>query len=144
MELNREQIDYVYRTASIISQKWVDSRDLANDVIIKMLNTDTYKGNTFKSWAHSIVKNTLIDQVRQKKKLKVPQVQLTYPTTYKVLELEDTKLQLSSITNGEQLLKFAEGYSYKELAEECGLSIGAIKFRLNKVRKELHEAYEKR
>lgn len=131
------------------------AKDLLQDTILKALTyRDKFEANTnLKAWAYTIMKNTFINAYRRNIKANTiidTTEDLYYINNPKVSEYvkPDSEYIYKELTGfvkelePEQRVPFemhVEGYKYKEIAEELGLSIGTVKSRIFFARKKLME-----
>ncbi|WP_174734964.1 sigma-70 family RNA polymerase sigma factor [Mesobacillus harenae] len=142
----------IYRMAYVYVKNESDALDVVQEVAYKAFKKiDTLKNpDFFKSWLLRIAITCSIDVIRKNK-----QVVHLKPEYNEMIGLEDDDIPLS-ITLQELLeqlnehersivmLKFYEGYSFKEIAELVNMPLGSVKsvlYRaLAKLRKECKEA----
>jgi RNA polymerase sigma-70 factor (ECF subfamily) len=130
-----------------------DAKDLVQDTILKaLINSDKFVSQSnFKAWTYTIMRNTFINNYRQRK----------LRATYHVQDIESssdngiisscsddpdsTYLAKEIAQNIEQLNDMFRipfemhlfGYKYKEIANELNLNIGTVKSRIFLSRKQL-------
>lgn len=132
-----------------------DAKDLLQETFLKALvyREKFVNNSNFKAWVYTIMKNIFINNYRRNKKAKtfIDQTDNLYyinsgaeDTMYNPLSVIATK----ELTQGiEELDKdfrrafemYNEGYKYKEIADQLGLTIGTVKSRIFYSRKKLME-----
>ena len=151
IELRENLMRYAY---SLTNNKDL-SQDLVQETILKALaNREkfVYHSN-LKAWAFTIMKNTFINDYRQKQK-KYTYRNWQYDTysiyntktftsedpsrTYLAMELIKCVDQLEESFKAPLKLRI-RGYKYKEIAQELNLNIGTVKSRIFLSRKQLAE-----
>lgn len=125
-----------------------DSEDLLQDTLLKALkNQDKFDGKNFPGWAHLIMKNTFINNYRSKRR-KTTFCMSTFPTSSSYdrpipetvsdkIRIEQIERHLSKSENGILLLKYAQGFKYRELADEKGIPEGTVKTKIFHARKKI-------
>jgi RNA polymerase sigma-70 factor (ECF subfamily) len=124
--------------------------DLVQDTVVKAWsNFDKFEtGTNLRAWLFTILRNTFYSG-RRKAKREVEDVDGAFTATLAEKPEHDGKLQLAdfftafaqlSAEQREALsLVGAQGFSYEEAAEMCGVAVGTIKSRANRGRTRLAE-----
>jgi len=155
------QLIYPYeRLIYNISYKYMgnaeDAKDTAQESLLKIyLNIKTCRSaDTFKAWAAKITVNTALDALR-KRGGKSAEVLEEYPAPeadrpeHTAIRNEEIKLVKEAINLlGDEhrmmiILRDLEGFSYNELAQAAGISLGTVKSRLSRARFALREQIDK-
>ncbi len=118
----------------------------------------------FTNWLYKIMTNTHIDQMRRKGKVKTISLDETHPETGAVMDFPDTALTPEELVLSREfeadiqdalnqmtpefriavLLADLEGLSYEEVSEIMGTSIGTVRSRIHRGRKQLRDFLVKR
>ena len=124
--------------------------DLVQDTVVKAWsNFDKFQpGTNLRAWLFTILRNTFYSG-RRKAKREVPDVDGVHTASLAEKPAHDGRLQLTDFFQAfNQLpeeqrealtLVGAQGFSYEEAAEMCGVAIGTIKSRANRGRTRLAE-----
>ncbi len=142
--------------AYTLTSNYEDAQDLVQETYLKALtNRDKFTDNTnLKAWTFTIMKNTFINNYRQnvRNNTIVDKTDDLYflnlskessiglpDSDYSVKEIQKV---ISSVTPEQRkpFEMYNQGYKYKEIADELGLSIGTVKSRIFFTRKKLMEA----
>ena len=153
LELFQQYEEDIYRMAYVYVKNESDALDVVQEVAyrsFKKIET-LKKPEYFKTWLIKIAINCSIDLVRKNKN--VVQLKLEYDDECISFEDEDIPLsitlqellvQLNEDEKSIIILKFYEGYSFKEIADLLNIPIGSAKsvlYRaLDKLRKQFKEA----
>jgi len=154
----------VYQIAYSIFKNEQDAYDTSQEVFIKLYKKiDTFHfDSAFSTWVHKIAFNTCIDEYRKKKKHFTDiSINQTYPDEKKEIyeQIEDTSPLIEDIiiTNEglrdiriainklkeEQraviILREIQGFQYEEIALILECSVGTVKSRIARARKNLRE-----
>ena len=153
----------IYNLVLKILENEQDAYDVSQEVFIKVfdsLHTFSYSSK-FSTWLYRIAVNKAIDQVRKKKKKNsievldnsdtknIDCIELeTYESPEKKVIRNEFKNQIVDLLNKlseEQkmiiILRDIEQYSYKEISEILDCSIGTVKSRISRSRKNFKEIY---
>lgn len=124
--------------------------DLVQETIVKAWKSfDSYQqGTNLRAWLFTILRNTFYSQ-RRKAKREVSDADGSFAATLSVkphhdgrLALADFRVAFAELPDEQRealVLVGAEGMSYEEAAETCGVAVGTIKSRINRGRKRLAE-----
>ncbi len=163
--LMRKHQGSVYNAALRMTGNPEDAKDLAQDAFVRAYRSfDSYKKDTaFDKWLYRIVTNLFIDEIRKRKRRPETEsydapvrtdegsMQRELPDNeadpYLVLDKAAMDTRVSSALKSLQpefrmvvILCDIEGYSYEEIAQIMGTSIGTVRSRLHRARKALREA----
>ena len=128
----------------------VRAADLVQDTILRAwANTHRFQaGTNLHAWLFTILRNLFLSQYR-KRRSEVEDVDGSYagtlislPHQQVYLDFEDMRAALSRLRVEQRealLLVAAQGMSYEEAAEVCGVAVGTIKSRVNRARHRLAE-----
>lgn len=140
-----------------------DAKDLTQETFIKAFNNikNFRRESSFSTWICRIANNACIDELRKIKRRPCDsldeeinldegsvskQVKDERPTPEEVYETEELNQYLQKMLNELNenfrmvvVLRDIEGYSYEEIAEITNVSLGTVKSRLYRARKELKE-----
>ncbi|MDF1697038.1 MAG: RNA polymerase sigma factor [Saprospiraceae bacterium] len=130
-----------------------DQEDLVQETLAKAFKSmHTFKkGNSFKSWAFTILKNTFITKYHKKRKraeLNTPVEEMTYAMdNYKTINNNAlSKMRIKEIKkcfhhlstkSKHPFLMHVDGYQYNEIADSLDIPIGTVKSRINFARTKL-------
>jgi len=148
--------NYAYR----LTQNEADARDLTQEAFIRVYRAwRSFKpGTSFLAWVYRIVSNLHRDELRRRKgryQEEIPEdhelqeygggrplavepieeyveSQLSEPVSKALADLETEQRQIV-------LLADVEGYSYQEIAEVVGCTVGTVRSRLHRARGQLRE-----
>lgn len=130
-----------------------EADDLASETILRALdNQEKYNPDyRFTTWVSAIMKNTYITEYNRRLCVSFDEFQeyshstldMGVEETFCVRNIRDTihRLARKSI-NMECLQYYADGYSYQEIADIVGISIGTVKSRIANGRKMLRDALD--
>ncbi len=127
-----------------------DAQDAAQDVLVQMFMQRTKFGgrSKYSTWVYGIAVRTglMLRRGRSRRKRREEAAAGDKPTA--ALPTADSRLVLMELleTLGEQdramlVMKFAEGYSYEELAAAFEMSVSACKMRVSRARQKLSEQH---
>lgn len=140
------QLVYLKQVARNYTDNEMAAEDLLQDTIVRIwTNRDKFQlGTNFRAWASVIMRNLYINNYRKRKKW-----------TNSAAFYDEEKIEGQTENTGEQQLRyddivkeinsleiiyrkplelFYEGFSYREIAEDMGVSIGTIKSRMHSAR----------
>ena len=157
--LERYQNAFLRKALSIIKTK-EDAEDIVQETFIKIYrNCDKFKpkeGASFGSWAYKILINTSLTHYQKNKRKKdmfadIPQeFYELIPEKADMLEKKNMEDYISSVFSRmpkmfSRVLRmhFIEGWGYKEIAQNEGVSEGAVKTRVYRAKKEFKKIIEK-
>jgi RNA polymerase sigma-70 factor (ECF subfamily) len=124
--------------------------DLVQEALLRCLsNLDKFEaGTNLQAWLFTILRNQFLTTYRKRRREVedpdgVMAGQLSVPPAQPgVLDLQDLRAALAGLPVEQRealLLVSAEGLSYEQAAEICGIRIGTIKSRVNRARARLAE-----
>ncbi len=150
-------MNYVYR---FVGNKDVSS-DIVQDTMIKFyLNKDSYKSFAkFSTWIYTIAGNLARNELKRRKRRKIfslnnnndddQTIQIEDKSFLSPDRATDSAISAEIIQKALQkvkpvyrevvVLRDIQGLSYEEIAEVTGLSIGTVKSRINRGRKQLQK-----
>lgn len=146
-------ITAIQNFARKLTKNAVEADDLVQEAVIKAFRgMHTFKpGNSFKSWAFTIVKNTFITNYNKKKRrgvVSAPVEDLTYAidnskalrndaiSKLRIKEIKGCFTELSEKSRT-PFLMYVNGFQYNEIAEDLQIPIGTVKSRINYARTKL-------
>ncbi len=154
--VDRYQEAFLRKANYIIKNDPETARDVVQDTFVKIyLNAEKFKvqeGATFKSWGYKILINTCFTKYKKLKGEQVfltdldPEIQELVPSKYDINSFEqklDTDHVLSLISKlpvilGRVLRLYSvEGKPQKEIAKIEGISLGAVRARIHRAKKEI-------
>lgn len=124
--------------------------DMVQDALVKAwTKIDTFEpGTNLRAWLFTILRNTYYSHHRKARR-EVSDADGTFSAQLSQKPDHDGRLQMRDFNtafaelNDEQrealILVGAEGFSYEEAAETCGVAVGTIKSRVNRARARLVE-----
>ncbi len=149
--VDRYQKDFLRKVEFILKNK-EEAQDVVQDTFVKIyLNAKRFKvqeGATFKSWGYKILLNTCFTYCKKKKREKLffentPSEDLdlyrAHDETEDRLDLDLVKRVIARIPQalGNILtLNLLHGKSYETIAEDEGVTMGAIRTRMHRAKKE--------
>lgn len=156
--LVKEHESRLIRYAQSITRDLDHARDIVQDSFIKFLNCRSEGGNieNAKAWLFRVVYNKSIDLVRKQKRhseLEEDVKDCLTPSTPNIPDqalqnkdnIEWLKSQLKSLEEREMdifRMKVYEEKSYKEIAEELGISVGHVGILLHRIMKKLKSEHD--
>lgn len=151
-ELNRA---YVYSVCLRMTHEPALSEDLTHDIFLQVLRKiSSYKGNArFRTWLHRVTVNTVLVHFRRHKALNISLNDETLPAT-EVLMAErrpqsdpDTDIAIREVISdlspdNQSVLRLhdVEGYRHQDISALLGITSGASRSQLYKVRVKLRTA----
>ena len=137
------------------------STDIVQDTMIKFyLNKDSYKSFAkFSTWIYTIAGNLAKNELKRRKRRTIYSLNNSSEDE-KTIQIEDKKftapdraadselkskiiqkalLKVKEVYREVVILRDIEGFSYEEIAEITGLSIGTVKSRINRGRTQLQK-----
>ncbi|MBI2475670.1 MAG: RNA polymerase sigma factor [Candidatus Taylorbacteria bacterium] len=154
--VDRYQEAFLRKANYIIKNDPETARDVVQDTFVKIyLNAARFQvqeGATFKSWGYKILINTCFTKYKKLKGEQVflsdldPEIQELVPSKYDLNSFEqklDTDYVLSLISKlpvilGRVLRLYSvEGKAQKEIAKMEGISLGAVRARIHRAKKEI-------
>jgi RNA polymerase sigma-70 factor (ECF subfamily) len=131
---------------------FTNNRDRADDLVQETIlrawaNIDKFEpGTNLNAWLFTILRNLFVSEYRKRRR-EVEDVDgfhaaklMTLPHQQVHLDFEDLRAALAKLSVDHRealLLVAAQGMSYEEAAEVCGVAIGTIKSRVNRARHRL-------
>ncbi|MGH9066408.1 MAG: RNA polymerase sigma factor [Acidimicrobiales bacterium] len=131
-----------------------DAEDATQDALVQAWSSlDRYRGqSSFSTWLYRISVNRCLDRLRARRPTEpldddLPSVPVTGPDRVaegraQLAALESAVRALTPEQRAAFVLREVEGASYSEIAEVLGISVAAVKSRLNRARSELVRAME--
>ena len=135
-----------------------DACDAAQDALIKIYKKlSDFKGrSSFSSWVYRLTVNTCLDALRKRKKNVLSlETAAEYGASFtddsvptpegRVLSLErseDIQTAINTLTDEHKsviILRDINGFSYEEISDFLGISIGTVKSRINRGRQKLKD-----
>ena len=127
-----------------------DADDLAHDTVVRALgHIDHFEpGTNLQAWLFTILRNAFYSRHRRRRReIEDPDGAMAeklsvMPAQGAHLHLEDVRSALAKLSPQQReaiLLVGAEGLSYEEASEVCGVLVGTIKSRVNRARSRLVE-----
>lgn len=157
-KFGRQTYNYAYR----LTNNEADARDLTQDAFIRVFRAwQSFRpGTSFLAWIYRIVTNLYRDELRRRKGVftqplpedNQPQDQTTTPRHDPIAEMQERQLSagmdraLRRLTPEQRaviLLADVEEYSYQNIAEVIGCSIGTVRSRLHRARAQLRKLLER-
>ncbi|OYT71310.1 MAG: RNA polymerase subunit sigma-70 [Armatimonadetes bacterium JP3_11] len=169
-ELVYRHYQQAYNTAYRLTGNAADAEDLVQEAFVRAYRFfDRYdRSMPFMNWFNRILTNLYIDEYRRRGRLRTVSIDETFnaedgeegatldlpDTQPNPLELALNNEYLEAIHEGLQhlpsefraavVLADLEGYSYEEIAEIMGTSIGTVRSRIHRGRKQLRDYIKKR
>ena len=133
-----------YNFAYRLAGNEADARDLAQEAFIRVYRAwrSFQPGTSFLSWVYRIVTNLYRDELRRRKgrfQEEIPEDNV--PQQFE--PLSKALAQLSAEQRQVVVLADIEEYSYQEIAEVMGCSIGTVRSRLHRARALLRRLVER-
>jgi len=149
-----EHRDRLYRRALHLTRNVADAEDLVQDTYLRAYkHFDTFRtGTNFKAWMFQILKNTFLNQYRQRKSRGVTVDIGSVESQLEVRRDEDVidagldmsgramKAALKSLQYESRmvlLLVYLAQFTYREIAETLGCPVGTVMSRLFRARRQL-------
>jgi len=158
----------IYTVAYRFMGNHEDASDLAQEAFIKAYKSiDRFRGeSSLKTWLYHIVANVCRDELRKRKKgqvlsldapISTEEGEITRQTEdwtnapYLIYESKEAQYFIQEAINQLTpeykeviILREIQGFSYEEIAQHLGCSLGTIKSRLNRARKAMRDLLIKR
>ncbi|HHU32093.1 MAG: RNA polymerase sigma factor [Zhaonellaceae bacterium] len=158
----------IYTVAYRFMGNHEDASDLAQEAFIKAYKSiDRFRGeSSLKTWLYHIVANVCRDELRKRKKGQVLSLDapisteegeitrqtedwtyapdLIYESKEAQYFIQEAINQLTPEYKEVIILREIQGFSYEEIAQHLGCSLGTIKSRLNRARKAMRDLLIKR
>ena len=150
---------YLKKYAILLTQDEQDANDLFQDTIFRIItNASKFKADTnFGGWSTTVMRNIFINNYRKQSRRrsiveKIPKDHFEYIGDKSVGNqgerslIENELFQLINLLSKDLRTTFSLvylGFSYQEIAEQLGVSIGTIKSRMFFARKKLQKAYHR-
>ncbi len=151
----------VYNLSYRMMQNYDDAKDITQDVFIKVYqNLDKFNGeSSFKTWIYRITTNTCLDELRKRKRKVTesldenldgekgeiskqipdnsPSPEESFLNTEKARIVKEALYSLQDDYKTIIILKDIKGLQYTEISEIMQISLGTVKSKLSRARKEL-------
>jgi len=150
---------YLKRYALLLTQDEQNADDLYQDTIFRIItNATKFKPDTnFGGWSTTVMRNLFINNYRKQSRRRslverIPSDHYEYIGDKSVGNLGERSLieselfELINVLSKDlrtTFLLFYLGFSYQEIADQLGVSIGTIKSRMFFARKKLQKAYHR-
>jgi RNA polymerase sigma-70 factor (ECF subfamily) len=150
----------IYSIAYNMMNSREDAQDVTQETVLKIFRSlSMFNGkSTFSAWIYKVTTNTCLDELRKRKhtllsieKMSEDGVQFR-DDAYTSEELLTQKLlgqrisaEIDTLSPDYKLmivLRDVQGMSYQQIAEITGISIGTVKSRINRARRQLREKLE--
>jgi RNA polymerase sigma-70 factor (ECF subfamily) len=155
----RQMFDTYYSPLCVFALKYIDSFDLAEDLVQEVFITfwekkriDQLQGS-LKSYLFSAVKNNALNHIRQNKKFRIEElddefdVLMEQTSDMEDLELKKQKLYQEMENLSDQGKKVFEAIifqnmKYKDVAEELNVSVNTVKTHFSRALKQLRSSLD--
>lgn len=118
------------------------AKDMVQEACLKALEKfSLYRGGEWQAWIFTILKNAFLDEMRYQSKTSD---EVAEENGYCVDDrLQDLSKALDSVKDKYRaaLLKYAEGYSYKEISTDMGICLANVPTYIHQARKQLKTYY---
>jgi RNA polymerase sigma-70 factor (ECF subfamily) len=155
VELVRRYRDRVWRICYRLMGNAHDAQDAAQEVFVRLFNSrGKFAGHSaYSTWVYGVAVRTCLTlrrgrgrrqrrvRVADQSTLEGPASQPATPASELSLDLENMLAALDEEDRAMLILKYAENYSYDDLAEMFNLSVSACKMRISRARAKLQEVY---
>ena len=151
-------IEHVYRKSLYMVHNKEIAKDLAHDIILKvLLKLDTFRGDSpFSQWVSVIIFNHCLSYIEMGKKVKLVEIDLVYDSLsvddYELdekylqeKELECLELMMNKISPHDKallIMRYYDEIPVKEIASTLNISESATKMRLLRIRHSLRKLIE--
>lgn len=151
-----ELVERTYRQVYTLAYRLVGDRHEAEDVAQEAYlrvhrSLRTFRGDSsFRTWLYRIVANAAMSNLRRRGRFgdlgDEPDMvlRLSEPAPAEVgLDTDELRRALDSLPDGQRvvvMMKDAYGFSCREIAQEMGISEGAVKVRLHRARRRLKDS----
>ena len=152
--LYRKYAQDVFRFAYFLSGNQADAEDIVSDTFVRAWNAPgAIRESTVKAYLLVIARNCYLQGLRhQRRHLPLEQDvsdpgQSPHDSAEQRAELANVMRDLQQLPEVDRtalLLSAVEQFSYEEIAETLGLSLGAVKSRIHRARLKLEGAYQQR
>ncbi len=144
--------DRVWRLCYRLMGNEADAADAAQEVFVRLfLQRAGFEGRSkFTTWLHGIAVRTCLSLRRgrgrrQRREAAMAQPERTTatrdPSPGLAMDVRQMLETLDEVDRALVLFKYAEGYSYEELAEVFELSVSACKMRVSRAREKLQQRF---
>ncbi|MFH0972934.1 MAG: RNA polymerase sigma factor [Patescibacteria group bacterium] len=154
-KLYDKYIDIVYRKCLSYLENYEDAQDAAQEVWIKVYFalSSFERRSVFSTWLYRITVNYCITALKKRKYFfslnELEEAGFEIEDLYPNIEIlisnrEDVTKVLSVLSKDMEvllLMKYAEGYTYDEIAQITGLGVSAVKMRIARAKKQLQNAF---
>lgn len=117
------------------------AKDMVQEACLKALEKfSLYRGGEWQAWIFTILKNAFLDEMRYQSKIGEDIPEEGYCEDER---LQDLPKALDSVKEKYRiaLLRYAEGYSYKEISDEMGTCLANVQTYIHQARKQLKTYY---
>lgn len=136
--------------ATSLTRNSAAADDLVQDAVVKAWgNFDKFQpGTNLRAWLFTILRNTYYSLYRKRRReVEDPDGKMAGKLSEKPahdghLAMADFRVAFAKLTDEQRevlILIGAEGFSYEQAAEMCGVAVGTVKSRTNRARKRLAE-----
>ncbi|GAB4001783.1 RNA polymerase sigma factor [Spirosoma daeguense] len=145
-------VNKVYRRCLSMTKDSLQAEDFTQDIFLKVFNKlDAFQQrSSFSTWLYSIAYNYCSDQLRMAKRIQFGSIESDYEydeSERESAQLHEDSLQLVNIAIGKLSdnertlleLKYEEGLSIDEIAEQYNLKPSAVKMRLKRTREKVQQ-----
>ncbi|AUD01123.1 RNA polymerase sigma factor [Spirosoma pollinicola] len=153
-ELYSRYVRKVYKRCLSMTKDSEKAQDYTHDIFIRTFDqlSRFQEKSTFSTWLYSISFNYCLDQIKTTKRL--PMSNLDGLETYQFADLYEqepfeerlqllnqTLQKLSPMEASLLRLKYQQGLSIQQIAQQLGLQESAVKMRLKRSRQKAHQLY---
>ena len=158
--LKRYEAAFLRRAAEILRGDREEAEDVVQETFTKIYRYahrfERQEGASFKSWAYKVLTNTALTAYQKRKKRLgrvsafTPELEAVVPDTGAEAVFADAELgdYVASVLDKmsdsfRRVLEryFLDGRSQREIADEEGISVGAVKTRMHRAKKEFQAVY---
>ncbi len=152
--LYRKYAQDVFRFAYFLSGNQADAEDITSEVFVRAWNASgEIRQATVKAYLLAIARNCYLQSLRHKRRQSPLEQDVSDPrqaTHHSVEQRAELAYvmrdlgQLAEVDRIALLLSAVEEFSYEQIAETLGLSLGAVKTKIHRARLKLLQAREQR
>jgi RNA polymerase sigma-70 factor (ECF subfamily) len=158
--LKRYEAAFLRRAQEILRGDREEAEDVVQETFTKIYRYghrfETQEGASFKSWAYKVLTNTALTAYQKRKKRLTrttafsPELEAVVPDSGAEAVFADAELgdyvasvleKMSGSFRSVLERYFLDGRSQKEIADEEGISVGAVKTRMHRAKKEFQAVY---